>query len=111
MLGVDGDDLLQAFFALGIVGRDRGEPQPGVLVARLGNQHQVEHLAGLVTQATLRGQDRLSQQFFRAHAWSQPCKGRLQQMKRLRDKYSTFHAENIPRDSSCQMCGDNGSSA
>lgn len=69
MLRVDGDDLPQAFFALGVVCRDRGQPQPGVLIARLGNQHEIEHLAGFVRQSALRGEYRLTEEFFGAHRY------------------------------------------
>ena len=39
---VDGDDLPQAFFALGVVSGDRTQPQPGAFVARLGDEDEVE---------------------------------------------------------------------
>jgi hypothetical protein len=54
MLGVDGDDLSQAFFTLGVVGGDGGQPDPGVLIARLGNQHEMKQFARLVWQSALR---------------------------------------------------------
>jgi hypothetical protein len=54
MLGVDRYDLTQTFFALGLVGADRGQPQPGGFVARLGDQHEMEYLASLVGLAALR---------------------------------------------------------
>ena len=67
VLGVDGDDLPQTLLTLGVVRRDRGQPQPGVLVARLGDQHEVEHLARLVWQAALCGENGLTEEFFGAH--------------------------------------------
>ena len=70
MVGIDGDDLPQAVFTFGVVGRDGGQPDPGVLVARLGNQHKVKHLACLVRQPALRGEDGLAQQFFGAHMYA-----------------------------------------
>ena len=54
MLGIDRDDLTQTLFTLGVIGADRGQPQPGGFVARLGNQHEMEDLAGLVGLAALR---------------------------------------------------------
>jgi hypothetical protein len=68
MLGVDGNDLPQTLFALGVVGGERGQPGPGVLVARLGNQDEMKHLAGFVGLAALRGEDGLAQQVFSAHS-------------------------------------------
>lgn len=66
--GVDGDDLPQTVFTLGIVGRDRGQPHPGVLVARLSNQHKMEHLARFVRLPALRRKDGLTEEFFSAHS-------------------------------------------
>jgi hypothetical protein len=60
VFGVDGDDLPQAFFALGVVGCDGGQPDPGVLVARLGDEDEMKHLARLVRQSALSGKDGLA---------------------------------------------------
>ena len=54
MFGIDRDDLTQALFTLGVIGADRGQPQPGGFVTRLGDQHEVEYLASLVGLAALR---------------------------------------------------------
>lgn len=67
MLGVDGDDLPQALFALGVGGGDGGQPDPGVLVARFGNEHKVKHLARFVRQAALCRENGLAKQFFGTH--------------------------------------------
>lgn len=59
MFGVDGNDLPQALFTFGVMGGQRRQPHPGVFIARLGNQHQVKHLARFVRQPALRGEDGL----------------------------------------------------
>jgi hypothetical protein len=42
MLGIDGQHLPQTVFTLGFVAGDGSQPQPGVFVARLVDQHEVE---------------------------------------------------------------------
>ena len=59
MLGVDGDNLPQALFTLGVMGGQRRQPHPGMLITRLGNQHKVKHLTRFIRQSALRGEDGL----------------------------------------------------
>ena len=58
-MGVDGDDLPQTLFALGVVSGDRTQPQPGVFVVRLGDEDEVEEFAGFIRQIALRGENAL----------------------------------------------------
>jgi hypothetical protein len=67
VFGVDGDDLPQAVFALGVTGSEGRQPHPGIFVARLGNQHEMEHLARFVWLPALRREDGLAEEFFSAH--------------------------------------------
>ncbi len=67
MLGVDGQDLPQTVFLLGIVHGYRAEPQPRVFTARIGDQRQVEQLACFLVLAAPRQGDALSDKVFGVH--------------------------------------------
>jgi hypothetical protein len=68
MIGVDGDDLPQEFFTLGVVMRDGAQPQPGRFVARLGDDDHVEDLPRAIFQSALGSYDALGKQVFGVHA-------------------------------------------
>ncbi len=89
MSGVDGDDLPQAFLALGVVGRDGSQPDPGVLVARLGNQYEMKQVARFVRRPALCGEDGLAQQFFSAHS---VCQSNQSEQRLTVSEYSTIRA-------------------
>ncbi len=42
---VERQNLQQCFFFFGVVTRHRAEPQPGIFVARIRHQHQIEEFA------------------------------------------------------------------
>jgi hypothetical protein len=42
MFGVDGDDLPQALLTFGIIRRNGRQPHPGIFIARLGDEDEVE---------------------------------------------------------------------
>ena len=54
VVGIDREDLAQAVFFFGVVYGHRAEPQPGVLVTRIGDEREIEHLAGLFVLAAPR---------------------------------------------------------
>jgi hypothetical protein len=67
VLGVDGQDLTQALFFFGVVHSHRAEPQPGILLTRIGDKGEVEHLAGLLVLAAPHQRDTLSDEVFGVH--------------------------------------------
>ena len=66
-MGIERHDLPQAFFTLGLVVGDGAQPQPGRFVARLGDENQIENIAGFLIQPALGSLDALRQQFFSVH--------------------------------------------
>jgi len=65
--GIDRQDLPQAVFFFGVVYGHGAEPQPGVFIARIGDEREIEHLAGLLVLAAPRQRNALSKQVFGVH--------------------------------------------
>lgn len=79
MLRIDRHDLPQEFFALGFVVCHGAQPQPGRFIARLGNDDEVEQLAGFVFQSALRCEYALAEQFVGVHEYFGNLTGRFAQ--------------------------------